>query len=320
MRQARLLAVINPISGGARKANIPDKIKRILGSEDVSVEVAFTEYAGHATELASAAAADGFDIVLSVGGDGTCNEIAKALVHTNTVLGIIPMGSGNGLARHLGIPVGVSAALKSLQKAHMVAVDYCQANGLPFFCTCGVGFDAQVSEKFAVSKTRGGLTYFIKTIEEYLQYKNEYYTIETADGTIKEKAFIIACGNASQYGNNAFIAPYASMCDGKIDVTVMRPFSLLGILPMTVQLFTKTIRINPHIRTFTSSEFKIIREKEGVMHIDGDPVNMPAEINIKCIRQGLKVMIPDIQAANEFEATMLTLLSNVFGIKIPKSI
>lgn len=320
MRQARLLAIINPISGRSSKVNIPDKIKSILGPDYVSVEVAFTEYPGHATELASAAAADGYDIVLSVGGDGTCNEIAKALVHTNTVLGIIPMGSGNGLARHLGIPVGVTAALKSLLKAHMVALDYCKANGMPFFCTCGVGFDAQVSERFAESKTRGGLTYVRRTVEEYFQYKTEHYKIETADGTIKEKAFIIACGNASQYGNNAFIAPFASMCDGKIDITVIRPFSLLEILPMTVQLFTRTLRINPHIKTFTSPEFTIIREKEGIMHIDGEPVNMPSEINIKCIHQGLKVMIPDIQAANEFEATMLTLLANVFGIKIPKSI
>lgn len=317
----RLLAIVNPKSGTSKKNDIPEKIERKIAHLDMSLDVAFTEYAGHATELAKKAADDKYDIVLSVGGDGTCNEIAKALIHTDTALGIIPTGSGNGLARHLGIPIGVNAAIKSLFDAyHIVAVDYCEANGTPFFCTCGVGFDAQISEKFAASKTRGGLTYVIRSAEEYFKYKNEQYIIETADREIKEKAFIIACGNASQYGNNAYIAPYASMCDGLIDITIVRPFNFIEVLPMTVQLFTKTLNLNPNVKSFTSSEFKIIRENAGVMHIDGEPVNMPAEINIKCIHNGLRVMLPDIQAANEFEATLLGVLSNVFGIKIQKNI
>lgn len=317
----RLLAIINPKSGTSKKDGVPEKIAQRIATADLKLDVAFTEYAGHATELAREATGKGYDIVLSVGGDGTCNEIAKALVHTDTALGIIPTGSGNGLARHLGIPVGVNAAIKSLFNAHkIVSVDYCEANGIPFFCTCGVGFDAQISEKFANSKTRGGLTYLIKSAEEYFKYKNESYIIETADREITEKAFIIACGNASQYGNNAYIAPYASMCDGLIDVTIVRPFNFIEVLPMTVQLFTKTLHLNPHVRNFTSSEFKIIREKDGVMHIDGEPVNMPAEINIKCIHAGLKVMVPEIQASNELEATLLGLLDSVFGIRIQKNI
>ncbi len=317
----RLLAIINPLSGTSSKNDIPEKIEKRIAKLGMQPDIAFTEYSGHATELARKAADDNYDIVLSVGGDGTCNEIAKALVHTDTALGIIPIGSGNGLARHLGIPIGVNAALKSLfDEYKIVSIDYCEANGSPFFCTCGVGFDAQISEKFASSKTRGGLTYLIKSIEEYFKYKNEQYVIETADKEITEKAFIIACGNASQYGNNAYIAPYASICDGLIDVTVVRPFNFIEVLPMMIQLFTKTLHLNPHVRNFTSSEFKIIRENAGIMHIDGEPVVMPAEINIKCIHRGLKVMLPNIQAANEFEATMLGLLANVFGIKIQKSI
>ena len=316
----RLIAIINPISGTSKKIDVPKKIMDIMQSDSLSVEIAFTEYAGHATKIAKQAAEDGYDIVLSVGGDGTCNEIAKALVHTRTILGIVPMGSGNGLARHLGIPVGINAALKALKNSHMVRADYCTANDIPFFVTCGVGFDAKISEKFARSKSRGGITYITKTIEEYFDYKIEKYTIKTPDGTISEKAFIIACGNASQYGNNAYIAPFASLRDGLIDITIINHINFFEVLPTAVQLLTKTLRLNPSIKIFSASEIKIIRERAGIMHIDGEPIEMPAEINIKCHKRGLRVLVPDIQAANELEVSMLSLLSSVFGIKIPKKI
>lgn len=320
MPAKRLLAIINPISGTSRKVNLPDKITSALQSDDLTVECVYTQYAGHATEIARKAAEDGYNYVLSVGGDGTCNEIARALINTRTILGIIPVGSGNGLARHLGIPIGVNAALKSLKKSHMVRADYCTANGVPFFVTCGIGFDAQISDKFASAKTRGGLTYFAKTIEEYFNYKNETYTIETPDGVINEKAFIIACGNASQYGNNAHIAPYASIRDGLVDVTIINHVNIFEVFPTAVQLFTKTLNLNPAIKHFSASEIKITRKKSGIMHIDGEPIDMPETINIKCFKRGLRVMVPDIQAANEFEVTMLEMLNTVFGIKIPKKI
>ena len=136
------------------------------------------------------------------------------------------------------------------------------------------------------------MTYVKKVVTEYLKYKTETYLIVSENGKIKEKAFLIACANASQYGNNAYIAPHANMQDGKIDVTIILPFTPFDIAPMAVQLFTKVIDKNPNIRTFETPYLKIIREKPGIMHIDGEPVEMDKEIEIKCIRNGLKVVIP----------------------------
>ena len=246
----RLLTIINPISGTHSKVNIPETIKATLDDSIFDIQIKFTEYAGHATILTKEAVAEKTDYVLSVGGDGTCNEIAKALIHSDTALGIIPIGSGNGLARHLGIPIDVVRALKIVNENRTVALDYCKANDKVFFCTCGVGFDAWVSMKFAEDKHRGGLTYLRKAVTEYMKYKTETYRLESKDGSVKEKAFLIACGNASQYGNNAYIAPRANMQDGKLDVTIIRPFTPFDIGPLAVQLFTKLIDRNSNIKTF----------------------------------------------------------------------
>ena len=316
----KILAIINPISGTSKKNNIPQKINDILSSDDVTIDIVYTEYAGHATVLAKNAVDDGYNVVLAIGGDGTCNEVAKALINTRTALGIIPSGSGNGLARHLGIPIGITAALKSLKKSHMVRADFCTANDIPFFVTCGFGFDAQISEKFSKSKTRGGITYIEKSLEEYFNYIDEEYIIETESSYSKEKAFIIACGNVSQYGNNAFIAPYASLRDGLIDVTIINHINFFEVLPTAIQLFTKTLNRNPSVKTFCTSEMVITRSKAGIMHLDGEPIEMPEKIEIKCHKRGLRIMVPDIQAANEFEANLLNILSTVFKIKIPKKI
>lgn len=320
MSVKKIFTIINPISGTSKKINLHERIMKILSDDEVTVDIAYTEYPGHATLLAKEAADKGYDIVLAVGGDGTCNEIAKALVYSRTALAIIPTGSGNGLARHLGIPMGVTAALRALKNSHMVKADFCTANDIPFFVTCGFGFDAQISEKFAKSKTRGGLTYFINSLEEYFKYTNEEYIIETPTSYSKEQAFIIACGNVSQYGNNAFIAPFASLRDGMIDITIINHIKFFEVLPTAVQLFTKTLNINPAVKSFSTSELIVTRPKAGIMHIDGEPIDMPERVEIKCHKRSLRIMVPNIQAANEFEATLLNMLSTVFGIKIPKKI
>ena len=153
MIEKKILAIINPISGTSKKSDIPQKINDILSSEDVTIDIVYTEYAGHATILAKNAVEDGYNIVLAIGGDGTCNEVAKALTNTRTALGIIPTGSGNGLARHLGIPIGITAALKSLKKSHMVRADFCTANDIPFFVTCGFGVTSKKSLPRPVSRS-----------------------------------------------------------------------------------------------------------------------------------------------------------------------
>ena len=180
-----------------------------------------TEGPGHASELAAEAVATGTETVIAAGGDGTVNEIATALSHTRTAIGIIPLGSGNGLARTLGIPQDVDEALGVIAAGNIETCDRGMACGLPFYCTFGVGFDAEVSEKFASEKRRGRITYVRSVLQEFLEYQPQPYAISVGGRVITERAFLIAACNASQYGNNAYIAPKAELTDGLLDLVVI---------------------------------------------------------------------------------------------------
>lgn len=288
----KLLAIINPISGTDTKEYIPEILDRIIDKDKFNLTLRFTQRQGHATELTQAAILNGFHSVVAVGGDGTINEVASALCGSDTALGIIPCGSGNGLARHLGVPVNIEKAIQVLNADNVESLDYCTVNDIPFFCTCGVGFDAHVSEKFAQSHKRGALSYVQNTLIEYLKYRPQKYTIEMGNEIVTEEAFLIACGNASQYGNNAFITPGASMHDGLIDITVIHPFTPLDTAIMSVLLFTRHIDQDININTYRTDELVIKRDKPGVMHIDGDPVMMDADLHIKCHKGGIKMLLP----------------------------
>ena len=288
----KLLAVINPISGTANKQYIPETITEVMDESKWDVMIRFTQRPGHATDLAKQAIKQGYYGVLAIGGDGTINEVAAALRDSDTALGIIPNGSGNGLARHLNIPIAVKRALEEINNDRIEQFDYCMANQHPFFCTCGVGFDAHVSAKFAESKKRGPMSYLKNTLVEYLRYRSEEYSIETADQVLTERAFVIACGNASQYGNNAFITPNASMQDGLIDVTLIQPFTPLDTAVLGILLFTKHIDQDTNIQSFRTPSLTIHRPKAGVMHIDGEPMMMEADIEVKCIHNGIKIFLP----------------------------
>lgn len=288
----KILVIINPISGSAHREYMPEVVKRNLDANLFDICTRFTQGPGHATEMAKKAIEREFDGVVAIGGDGTINETASALINSPIALGIVPCGSGNGLARHLGIPLIPDRALKIINDWHVDALDYCTVNEIPFFCTCGVGFDATVSEKFAAAKRRGPISYAKNAIIEYLNYRSQEYTIKTPDSDITEKAFVIACGNASQYGNNAFIAPKASMQDGLIDVTVIRPFNPIETPIIGIQLFTRQIDKNTNIQSFRTAELTISRPKAGIMHIDGEPLMMQADLNICCHPSGINIITP----------------------------
>mgnify|MGYP000600239323 CR=1 FL=1 len=291
-RMKKIKFVVNPISGTQSKELILNLLDEKIDKARYSWEVVYTERAGHAVEIAAKAAEEKTDIVVAIGGDGTINEIARSLVHTDTALGIIPCGSGNGLARHLHIPMEPKRALEVLNEGCMDVIDYGKINGTDFFCTCGVGFDAFVSLKFAHAGKRGLLTYLEKTLQESLKYEPETYELETENGVSKYKAFLIACGNASQYGNNAYIAPQATLTDGLLDVTILEPFTVLDVPSLAYQLFNKTIDQNSRIKTFRCKKLKISRSKSGVAHFDGDPMMTDHVVNIEIITNGLKVFVP----------------------------
>ena len=286
----KIVFIMNPISGTRDKKDIPYLIEELLDKEQFDYSIRETEYAGHAYEIAKESKEQGIDIVVAVGGDGTVNEVGRALVHSNTALGIIPTGSGNGLARHLLIPMKIKGAIQVLNDCEITDLDYGIINEHPFFCTCGVGFDAFISEKFAEAGKRGPITYLENILKEGLKYEPETYEIEAENGTIKKKAFLISCANASQYGNNAYIAPQASMSDGMIDVIIMEPFDALEASQISIEMFNKTLDKNNKIKTFRSKEIKIYRKAPGVIHYDGDPVETGKEIVVTLKEKGIKIL------------------------------
>lgn len=286
-----ILFIINPISGTAAKDHLPDEIARWLDAERFDSSIRLTERAGHARELARDAAARGVDVVVAVGGDGTVNEVASALVHTPTALGIIPCGSGNGLARHLLLPMNARKCIEIINRCEVHELDYGVINDHPFFCTCGMGFDAFVSLKFAETGKRGPITYIQKVLEEGVRYKPETYEICSDGDTASHKAFLISCANASQYGNNAYIAPQASMSDGLMDVIIMEPFDMVEAPQIAIDMFSKTLDKSSKIKTFQTKHLHIHRSQPGVIHYDGDPVMTGEDIDIHLEERGIRIIV-----------------------------
>ena len=292
----RIMLIINPISGTGSKRGVTDAVKERLGAKGYEVDVRTTGARGDATILAAEAAEAGYYGVLACGGDGTVNETAKSLCNTATALGIIPAGSGNGLARHIGVPVDLNLALKIIEEDNIVRCDYGTVNDNPFFCTFGMGFDAAVSHRFARQGRRGLLTYIKSTISEYLQYRPHTYTISANGKILTEKAFLVAVCNASQWGNNAYIAPQASITDGLLDVIVVHSGSPIDAAVMGMDIFTGMITKNTMVQCFRAPAAVIYRAAPGEAHIDGEPIILDEILACRCHREALPIFVPKDQS------------------------
>ena len=289
-KKSTITFIVNPISGTRSKEALPGLIAATLDDSRFEWRILYTEYAGHASELARLCVSEGVDIVAAVGGDGTVNEVARSLVQTPTALAIVPSGSGNGLARHLCLPIDMRRSLEIISHRQIEAFDYGIINDLPFFCTCGMGFDAFISLKFAEAGKRGPATYVENVLKEGLKYKPETYEVIDDTGTHRYKAFLIACANASQYGNNAYIAPGATMKDGQMDVIIMEPFDVLDAPQIAADLFMKTLGNNSKIKTFRTSHLHIHRAEAGAIHYDGDPIMTGPDIDVSIEHLGLRIV------------------------------
>lgn len=287
--------IINPISGSRETQNakkkLPKVIMQTLDESQWLPNITFTEYAGHATELAYQYARMGFDAVVAVGGDGTVNEVARGLKDTQTALGIIPMGSGNGFARHLNIPIKPQKAIEMLNHSEPISVDYGLANGRLFVSTCGTGFDALVADNFAGSNKRGFMTYLQNVLKEAFAYQPQTYHIVGDGLDVTHKAFLITFANANQWGYEAMIAPKASVQDGKMDIMLMSSHAILGSASLALRLFAGSIDDSHFMDTLRAREITLEREEKAPFHIDGDPVEMEKDIHIKIVSDGLKVLV-----------------------------
>ena len=282
--------MVNPKSGVQKKHKIPQLIEEFIDRNKFDFSIEYTERVGDAGKIARGAVQRGVDVIVAVGGDGTVNEVGAAIVHTNIALGVIPCGSGNGFARHLGLPLDPRKAIEFINNSSVVCIDYGKLNGRPFFCACGVGFDAVVSNTFAKGSRRGLFSYIQNTLIELTKYKPEMYEVEAYNVKKHYKAFMIACGNASQYGNNAYIAPHASMRDGLLNVSILRPFLPLEAPMIANQLFTNSIDNCDRVVTLSAPWIRITRNAPGPVHYDGEPCVMEANLVIEVVPSGINVL------------------------------
>jgi len=289
--KTKIAFIINPNSGTGKKETLPLLIHKNLDTSLFEPKIVFSKFRGEGIKLAKDFVKKGYTIVVAVGGDGTVNEIAQSLIHTNCSLGIIPIGSGNGLARHLGIPMNTKKAIEQLNHSEPILIDYGLVNEKPFFCTCGTGFDAYVSTEFAKGHKRGIMRYLEKIITGYFSYKSQTYHLSGNGIDLKTKAFVLTFANASQWGNNAYIAPQASVQDGKMDISIMSNFPIIAIPTLALQLFTKTINNDLFMTTLRSEEITLLREESGPFHYDGEPYEEGKEIQVKTVADGLKVLV-----------------------------
>lgn len=286
----KILFVINPISGGKSKYNFPDKIDKYLDKSKFDAECVFTEYNGHGSILAAEAIKNGIEILVAVGGDGTINEVATEVDGTDKLMGIIPFGSGNGLARSLGIPLKEVQAIKRINKLHISKIDTGTFNGRKFFNMAGIGFDAQISARFAENVKRGLRNYIKIAFSEVSNYRSQNYHLQIDGKEYEYKAFMISIANSSQYGNNAHISPFASLNDGLLDICILRPFPLYKFPALALRMFRRNTHKSNYLEIIQGSEIIIRREREAAVHLDGDPFNMGTELSIGINPKSLNIL------------------------------
>lgn len=286
--QKKILFVVNPISGIKGKEAALQLLEKNL-SKNISHQIAYTERANHATELAKDAVKEGFHAVIAVGGDGTVNEVAKALIHSEVALGIIPFGSGNGFARHLGIPLQAKAAIQRIDKFNVTIIDTATLNKEPFVATAGVGFDAHIASKFANYGKRGFISYSQIALNEFLSYKPKKYRLKIDGIKVKKYAFLISFANVGQYGNNAWIAPTAEVSDGKLKVCILEPFPAHLAPDILLKLFNKTLHKSKYYEVIEAE--KITIKSPITYQIDGEArKKLKRRIKIKVVPHSLKVI------------------------------
>lgn len=270
------------MAGHGKGARAVDLVVPYLKECGNSVNYSITRYAGHATELAKSAVNQGYDLVVAVGGDGTVNEVAEALIGSNTALGIVPMGSGNGFARELGISGAIKKNRSILSNGENLRVDVCSFNGKRFFCTAGIGFDAIIAQQMSQAKTRGFLGYLRLALYEGLFFRPITVRMTVDGQEIQRRVFVITFANASQYGSNALIAPEASMTDEMFDVVVVNHFPKLLVPLLAVALFAGKINKLPFVETFRAKKVTILEADTPFFHFDGEPgkLMLPASIAI----------------------------------------
>ncbi|KAA3608784.1 MAG: diacylglycerol kinase family lipid kinase [Calditrichaeota bacterium] len=281
--------IINPHSGSIKnKSYLFSLIEKIFSS---SYEIKVTEYAGHASQIAKEAVKEKCQNIIAIGGDGTMNEVASQLVGSASNFGLVPMGSGNGFARSLGLPLKPENALKTIFNRKIKTIDTGTINGLPFFAVAGIGFDAQVASQFQKRKVRGALPYFFIGFSEYMKYSYPAYTVKSPDVNQEVAPLVITIANATEFGNGAKIAPQADIQDGYLDVCMFDKMSVIKGLISLPKMFNGRISEISSYSNYKTKSVEIISDtEEFVFHTDGEPHLAEKKVSVEIIPHSLNVI------------------------------
>jgi len=288
----KALIIINPVSGISNKTRIKELLHQKIDRRHFQHEIVFSQYAGHVEELSREAAQAGLDLVVAVGGDGSVNETGTGLAGSETRMGIIPSGSGNGLAHYLHIPFNLDRAIECLNQFHSRKIDTGTLNG-HFFCNvAGAGFDAHVATEFAKAERRGFWSYFKLVLQEYPNYKARTYKLKYQGGEITRKALLITFANSNQFGNNAIIAPDARADDGLLDVCILSKVPLIEAPLLGQMLMLKLIDRTHYVEYIKTSEITVLQEAPENCHVDGEPLEAGKVLQVKVNPLSLNVVVP----------------------------
>ena len=288
----KVLFIVNKHAGKGYLPELEGKIIEACENNDIECSIEFTQARGHATTLAKQAVIENnFKQVIAVGGDGTVNEVANGLLHSHMPMGIIPKGSGNGLARHLRIPMKVPEAMKSLFTSQVIAMDTFQLNGKLSLNVSGIGFDGHISNLFGKEKKRGLQGYAKHVLNEFIRFKEFEAEIQTQKQTLTRKAFVIAIANSSQYGNNARIAPAASVCDQLLHINILKKVPPYRV-DFIYSFFSGTVDQSAYCEILETDKLSIRTLNPVSYHIDGEPCGETDTFSIELLPASLKMLVP----------------------------
>ncbi len=292
-KKKKISIIINPVSGNGFSEKQDHLLKSYLDNNNYESNIFLTTKDKDSTEEFILQQLNrGCRKFMVVGGDGTVNTVGKYLAQTGAAMGVLPNGSGNGLARHLQIPVRLADSISLIDEHRVIDIDYGMVNDIPFFCTAGIGFDAKIAHVFSSQTVRGFKKYLEIVLKEFTKYKSEDFVIQFDGKELKTSSFLITFANAGQFGNNAFISPDAKIDDGLLDLCIISPFPHIFAPLVGAQVISKTINISNYYEMIRVKEAVIKRTKPGWVHYDGEPVRMPEELSFKSIPSGLKVLQP----------------------------
>lgn len=287
----RILFIINPRSGTHSKQNLPALILQHLNLERFQPEFVFTEYAGHAIDLGRKGRAEGFPIIAVAGGDGTVNEVASTLLHSTTILAILPSGSGNGLARHLKIPLSTADGIKLINQQNAIRIDTFKAGQHVAIGTFGIGFDAHIAHLFSLSKKRGYWTYVKLVLREFSRYQPQKISLNVDGLKMEKDAFLLTFANSSQFGNNAIIAPAADIQDGILDIATVRAFPLVAAPGLIYRLTKNKLNASIYFSCIRGKSIEVINPGIMKAHVDGEPVEIQGDFRVEIDPLSLKIIV-----------------------------